>query len=74
MIGKQVLCLYHENDPHRVELLHEHQSYGFLTPLDLHINCRVRRNRDSGTDVEPSDKGSRYQGGKLWSGKEGDSL
>jgi hypothetical protein len=38
-----------------------------LTPLDLHINARVKRNRDSGTDVELSDKTSRYQGGKLWS-------
>jgi hypothetical protein len=38
-----------------------------LTPLDLHINCRVKRNRDNGTDVEINEKGQKYQGGELWS-------
>jgi len=43
--------------------------------VDLHINCRVKRNRDSGTDVEANDKTSKYQGGKLWSkiGQGGDA-
>jgi hypothetical protein len=35
--------------------------------VDLHINCRVKRNRDSGTDVQVSAKTSKYRGGKLWS-------
>ena len=67
LIGKQVILLFHEEQPERVEVTHNHKSYGFLTPLDLHINARVKRNRDSGTDVELSDKTSRYRGGKLWS-------
>jgi hypothetical protein len=67
LIGKQVILLFHEEQPDRVEVTHNHKSYGFLTPLDLHINARVKRNRDSGTDVELSDKTSRYRGGKLWS-------
>jgi putative transposase len=67
LIGKQVLLLYHDNQPQRVEAFHERKSYGFLTPLDRHINCRVKRNRDHGTDVEISEKGQRYQGGRLWS-------
>lgn len=67
LIGKQVILLFHEGQPDRVEVTHNHKSYGFLTPLDLHINARVKRNRDSGTDVELSDKTSRYRGGKLWS-------
>lgn len=66
LIGKQVLVLYHEKDPHRVEVFHEHKSYGFLIPVDLHINCRVKRNRDSGTDVQANEKNTKYQGGKLW--------
>jgi transposase InsO family protein len=70
LIGKQVLVLYHEKDPHRVEVFHEHKSYGLLSPVDLHINCRVKRNRDSGTDVQANDKTTKYHGGKLWSGKE----
>jgi hypothetical protein len=52
-----------------VEVFHEHKSYGFLIPVDLHINCRVKRNRDRGTDVEAKDNPSKYQGGKLWSKK-----
>jgi putative transposase len=67
LIGKKVLVLYHEKDPHRVEVFHEHKSYGLLSPVDLHINCRVKRNRDSGTDVQASDKSTKYRGGTLWS-------
>jgi transposase InsO family protein len=67
LIGKHVIVLFHDEQPDRVEVTHNHKSYGFLTPLDLHINARVKRNRNSGTDVELSDKISRYQGGKLWS-------
>jgi putative transposase len=67
LIGKKVLVLYHEKDPHRVEVFYEHKSYGLLNPVDLHINCRVKRNRDSGTDVQASDKSTKYRGGTLWS-------
>jgi transposase InsO family protein len=70
LIGKQVLLLYHENQPERVEALYNQQSYGYLTPLDLHINARVKRDRNSGTDVQIPDKVSKYQGGRLWD-KEG---
>ena len=66
LIGKQVSLLFHEGQPDRIEVTHNRKSYGFLTPLDLHINARVKRNRDSGTDVL-SDKTSKYRGGKLWS-------
>jgi transposase InsO family protein len=74
LIGKHVLLLYHEKDPQSVEVLHDHKSYGFLTPLDLHINCRVRRNKESGTEMESTGKADKYQGGRLWSAKEGDPL
>lgn len=43
LIGKQLTLLYHDHDPARVEILFEGRSHGFLTPLDLHVNCRVRR-------------------------------
>jgi transposase InsO family protein len=66
LIGKQVLLLYHENQPERVEVLYNQQSYGCLTPLDLHINARVKRNRNSGTDVQIADRTPKYQGGQLW--------
>jgi putative transposase len=66
LIGKQVSLLFHDGQPDRIEVTHNRKSYGFLTPLDLHIKARVKRNRDSGTDVL-SDKTSKYLGGKLWS-------
>jgi putative transposase len=43
LLGKQVTLLYHDHDPARVEIHLEGQSHGFLTPLDLNVNCRVRR-------------------------------
>ncbi len=67
LIGKHILVLYHDNQPERVEAFHERKSYGFLSPLNLHINCRVKRNKDNGTDLEIDEKGQRYQGGRLWS-------
>jgi hypothetical protein len=63
------LLLYHENHSERVEALYDNQSYGFLIPVDLHINARVRRNKESGTELQTSRDAPRYQGGKLWSPK-----
>ncbi len=64
LIGQQVTLLYHEHDPARVEILFKEKSYGFLTPLDLHINCRVRRDHDRYLTLQvPSIK--TITGGKL---------
>jgi transposase InsO family protein len=52
LIGKFVTLLYHEQDPTRVEVLVAEKSQGFLTPLDLNINCRVRRHSQL-TDLMP---------------------
>jgi putative transposase len=65
LIGKRLLCLYHEDDPGRVEVMVNQQSYGFLVPVDLHINCRVKRDKNKITQIEstaPND----YRGGALW--------
>ena len=71
LIGKRVQLLYHENQPKEVELFYNHESYGLLTLLDLHVNARVKRDKYSGTDVSFSEQVSKYQGGKLWSTKGG---
>jgi putative transposase len=64
LIGQQVTLLYHAHDPVRVEITHKEQSYGFVTPLDLHINCRVRRDHDRYLTLQvPSAKP--ITGGKL---------
>ena len=66
LIGKQVQLLYHENRPEQVEVLNNQKSYGFLTLLDLHVNARVKRDKNSGTEINLSDTPSKYQGGELW--------
>jgi transposase InsO family protein len=47
LIGKQLTLLYHDHEPARVEILFDGRSYGLLTPVDLHVNCRVRRLKDA---------------------------
>ena len=75
LIGQQVTVLYHDYDPARVEITFKGESYGFLTPLDLHVNCRVRRHHDRYISLrDPSLK--TIAGGKLPfrpKGKEGNA-
>lgn len=46
LIGEYVRLLYHPERPEQVEIIHANQSQGLLVPVDLKINCRVKRNRD----------------------------
>lgn len=64
LIGKRVLLLYHEHQSQRVEVFADQTSYGFLVPVDLHVNCRVKRQRNQGTEIESQPSG--YKGGALW--------
>ena len=41
------------------------QSYGFLAPVNLQVNSRVKRDKDSRLVLESSEE-SAYQGGALW--------
>ena len=65
LIGKRVLLLYHENEPEKVEVFFNQISYGLLVAVDLHVNCRVKRDHYKSTEIE-SDNGTTYQGGDLW--------
>jgi len=72
LIGKIATLFYHDHDPLRVEVLLNDTSYGFLTPLDLHINCRIRRDHHS-TEAALKDKETQcekipdhYRNGKLF--------
>jgi putative transposase len=67
LIGKRVEILYHENDPDRVEIRFGKQSYGYLLPVDIHVNCRVKRHNHK-TVLEAPDVQKPYRGGRLWSG------
>lgn len=69
LIGQQVALLYHEDEPERVEVSFEGRSYGLLTVLDLHVNCRVSRDKNNNIEIESPSECSNYKGGSLW-GKE----
>lgn len=65
LIGQQVTLRYHEADPDHVEVLSGQRSYGFLVPVNLQINSRVKRDKDNRLVLETTG-GSAYHGGTLW--------
>jgi len=72
LIGKQVLVRYQETEPHRVEVFDNQKSYGWLTPVDLHVNCRVKRDKQSRVELGPAESKEKYQGGYLWTRRKED--
>jgi len=66
LIGKQVTVLYHPEEPERAEVLFKGQSYGFLVPVNLAVNCRAKRDKNNNVQVESSDLQRNYKGGSLW--------
>lgn len=65
LIGKQISLLYHEHDPARVELLFAGKTYGFLTPVDVNVNYRIKRNNGV-TEIEAENNPGKYSGGSLF--------
>jgi hypothetical protein len=69
LIGKTVTLLYHKHDPKRIEVFLDENSCGFLTPLNVGINSRVRRGARQNPELVPEEppKGpSQYRGGALF--------
>lgn len=66
LIGKQVSLLYHDQDPKAVEIVFNGQTYGLLTPLDIHVNCRVKRDKNNNAELLSIDETQTYKGGSLW--------
>jgi putative transposase len=67
LIGKRVELLYHESKPEMVEIKEGKTSKGNLQQIDLHINCRVKR--DKNCQVELSPRESTPMTGELWEAK-----
>jgi putative transposase len=65
LIGKRIELLYHKDSLLRVEARLNNQSYGLLRPVDLAVNCRVKRDRNRNTQIQPTDRPA-PQGGKIW--------
>lgn len=64
LIGQQVTLRYHEADLEQIEAFFKNQSYGFLYPVNLQVNSRVKRDKDNRLVLETSE--SSYHGGALW--------
>lgn len=65
LIGRHVDVKYHEDTPQKAEVIYKNKSYGFLTPVDLAVNCRVKRHRWNENDIRIFPKTSTYKGGQL---------
>ena len=63
LIGQKVQLLFHAADLQRVEVRHQQKSYGMLTLVDVHVNCRIRRDKNCNPQIDV--KPAAYQGGKL---------
>ena len=66
LIGKHVELKYHEDDPDTVEVFYSQQTHGFIRLVDVHVNCRVKRDKNNNAELLSAD--TRYQGGRLWTG------
>lgn len=69
LIGKRVELLYHQSDPQHVEARYQNESFGMIRPVDLHVNCRVKRDKNNNPQMQTQPQKQSYQGGKLWGGK-----
>jgi putative transposase len=65
LVGKRILLLYHGRSPDRVEAFWNQTSHGYLTPVNLHVNARVKRDRNHNPQLE-STPDKPYTGGDLW--------
>jgi hypothetical protein len=70
LIGQQVTLLYHDHDPERVEIMLGKKSYGIAHPVNLHVNCRVKRDKYASVELQLAESPSTHKGGSLW-GKRG---
>jgi transposase InsO family protein len=70
LIGRQVALMYHEEESERVEIMVGKVSFGMATPVNLHVNCRVKRDKWRNVELQPAEESEIYQSGSLW-GKRG---
>ena len=69
LIGKRVELLYHDNEPEKLEVKYQNQSFGMARPVNLAVNSRVKRDKNNNAQLHCNQTGTTYQGGKLWSSK-----
>lgn len=66
LIGKQVTLLFHPDALDRIEVRLHRKSYGMLKPVDLHVNARVKRDKNMDIEIQDDQAPRNYRGGSLW--------
>ena len=59
LIGQRVDLLYHPDRPQKVEVLLSNKSYGYLQPVDLAVNCRVKRDKNNHAQIATDGAGNK---------------
>jgi putative transposase len=59
LIGQRVDLLYHPDRPRKVEVFLSNQSYGSLQPVDLAVNCRVKRDKNNHAQIATDGAGNK---------------
>ena len=72
LIGKRVELLYHENNAGRIEVKYQNKSFGLLVPVNLNVNCRIKRDKNNNPQIHSNAQLNEYGGGKLWASKRRD--
>jgi len=67
LIGKRVELLYHESEPESVEVRYQNKSFGIIRPVNLHVNCSVKRDKNNNPQIHVNNHTKSYRSGKLWS-------
>ncbi len=67
LIGKRIELLYHESAPENVEVKYKNKSFGMIRPVNLYVNCRVKRDKNNNPQIHVNNPAKSYRGGKLWS-------
>jgi hypothetical protein len=69
LIGHQVELLYRNYSPDPVEIVFKQRSYGMGRPVQVHVNCSVKRDKNHHTQLVSASTLQQYRGGNLF-GKE----
>jgi putative transposase len=59
LIGQRVDLLYHPDRPQKVEVMLSNKSYGYLQPVDLAVNCRVKRDKNNHAQIAAEASGNK---------------
>lgn len=66
LIAKTVTLLWHPSKPERIEVFYQERSYGFLVPLERHVNYRMRNRKGSKDSGQAFPQTPPPQSGKLF--------